>query len=653
MDATIAALGGRGHAPMLLGLDRGKPMHSAGCRNSGDGSADKEGEMRLADYLIQRVADLGVKHIFTVPGGGAMHLDDALGCSNELTFVCNLHEQASAIAAEAYARVTNGLGVALVTTGPGGTNALTGVAGAWLESTPCLIISGQVKRADMMGDSGVRQLGSQEVDVVSLASPITKYAVTVMDPGTIRYHFEKAVYLATTGRPGPVWLDIPLDVQAANVEPSSLQGFDASEVPGAELDGDRLAHEVAETIALLNDAERPVMLIGNGVRLAGAQELLLEAVDLLGIPVLTTWMGADLLWEDHPLFFGKPGTVASRGANFTLQNADLLLSVGARLDFAVTGYAQDQCARAARKVVVDVDVAEIRKLSMYVDVPVCADAKDFLGGLLRRREDLTSKDRADWMARCTTWKVSYPVVLPEYWEQTDRVNTYVFASVLAEELAEDDLIIPGSSGVGIDTFWLTFTVKRGQRLFSTGGLGAMGFGLPASIGGCLASGGKRTVSVDGDGGFQLNIQELATLERLGLPVKIFILNNQGYASIRSMQRNHFDGRLMGCDATSGLGLPSLAAVGAAYGLSVSRISEHAQLRNGIRDVLGHPGPVLCEVLVAPDQPVGPRVSSSVRADGSMFSRPLEDLWPFLEREELQANMLIPMIEDDGEAGGRP
>jgi acetolactate synthase I/II/III large subunit len=600
--------------------------------------------VRLADYLMARVAGLGVKHVFTLPGGGAMHLDDALGTNPDLEFVCNLHEQACAIAAEAYARVTNVLGVALVTSGPGGTNALTGVAGAWLESTPCLIISGQVKRADLMGDCGVRQLGSQEINIVSLAGPITKYAVTVTDPASIRYHFEKAVYLAGSGRPGPVWLDIPLDVQAAEVEPATLRGFEQParlDEPGQE----PLGGQVAQTIELLNAAQRPVLLVGNGVRLAGAQNALLQAVDLLDIPVLTTWMGADLLWEDHPLFFGKPGSVASRGANFTLQNADLLLSVGARLDFAVTGYAQEECARAARKVVVDVDAAEIGKLRMHVDVPVCADGLAFLSALLQRGGDLRPVDRSDWVGRCRTWKENYPIVQPEYWEQPDKVNTFVFSSVLAEELAADDLIVPGSSGVAIDTFWLAFRIKRGQRLFSTGGLGAMGFGIPAALGACLASGRKRTVSVDGDGGFQLNIQELATVARLGLPITYFVLNNDGYASIRSMQRNHFEGRLMGCDASSGLGLPVLTDVGSAYGLAVSRISDHAHLRSGIRAALDTPGPALCEIVAAPDQAIGPRVSSTVTADGAVVSRPLEDLWPLLPRDELRANMLIPISDD--------
>jgi acetolactate synthase I/II/III large subunit len=609
--------------------------------------------MRLADYVMQRVAEAGVGHVFMVPGGGAMHLVDALGRREDIEFVCTLHEQAAAIAAEAYARVTNNLGVVLVTTGPGGTNALTGVAGAWLESTPCLIISGQVKRADLKGALGVRQLGPQELDVVSLAAPITKYAATVLDPLMIGYELDKAVHLARAGRPGPVWLDIPLDVQAAQVDPSALRRYHEPETGDPSRDERILSEQVEKAIDLLNAAERPVLLVGNGVRIAGAGSALLQLVDVLDLPVLTTWMGADLLWETHPRFFGKPGTVASRGANFALQNADLLVSIGARLDSSVTGFDQSQCARAAAKVIVDIDRAEIEKLRMRVDVPVCADALAFIDGVLRRKPSIRSSDRREWLRRCAEWKEKYPVVAPEFLEQTGHVNTYVFASVLADELAGDDLIIPGSSGVGIDTFWLAFSVKHGQRLFSTGGLGAMGFGLPAAIGGCLAAGRTRTISVDGDGGFQLNIQELQTVVRLGLPVKLFVLSNEGYASIRAMQNNHFAGRLVGCDASSGLTLPDLTKLGPAYGIQTFSINENADLREGIRRVLREPGPVLCEVVVAPDQAIGPRVSSAVRADGGMVSRPLEDLWPFLDREELRANMLIPTLDEGEESAGRP
>jgi acetolactate synthase I/II/III large subunit len=598
--------------------------------------------MRLADYVMQRVAEAGVGHVFMVPGGGAMHLNDALGLRKDLQFVSTLHEQAAAIAAEAYARVTNNLGVALVTTGPGGTNAITGVAGAWLESTPCLILSGQVKRADLKGSLGVRQLGPQEVDIVSIVTPITKYAVTVMDPLSIGYEMDKALHLARTGRPGPVWLDIPLDVQGAQIDPAVLERYDAGSAKPLSAD---VADQIERTIDLLNAAERPVLLVGNGVRLAGAGDAMLRLVDALDIPVLATWMGADLLWETHPRYFGKPGTVASRGANYTLQNADLLLSIGARLDVPVTGFDRTQFARAAQVVVVDIDPTEINKLGAVVDLPICADAGAFISGVLERSGTIAAVDRTAWLERCTDWKTRYPVILPEYWERADFVNTYAFSSVLADELDGNDLIIPGSSGVGIDTFWLAFAVKQGQRLFSTGGLGAMGFGLPASIGGCLASGRKRTISVDGDGGFQLNIQELETVVRLDLPIKFFVINNDGYASIRASQNNHFHGNLVGSDASSGLTLPDLMKIGAAYGIATERITENAGLKAGIRAALDRPGPVLCEVVVAPDQAIGPRVSSALRPDGSIVSRPLEDLWPFLERDELRANMLIPTIDE--------
>jgi len=601
--------------------------------------------MKLSDYVFRFIADLGVKHVFMVPGGGAMHLNDSLGKYPELEYVCNLHEQASAIAAEAYARVTNLLGVALVTTGPGGTNAITGVAGAWLESTPCLIISGQVKRADMKGELQIRQRGPQELDIISIVKSITKYAVTVTDPTSIRYHLEKAVALATSGRKGPVWLDIPLDVQAASIEPDSLPGFNRGEMETSETIQPTLAKQVEETIKLLNHAERPVLLVGNGVRSAGADELILKLVDMLGIPVLTTWMGIDLISDECPFFFGKPGTVASRSSNFIVQNSDCLISIGARLDFAVTGFDQTRFARLAKKIVVDIDAGELRKLNMTVEVSVCADARAFIREMLDNRSSIQPRDRKPWLSRCSEWKAKYPVVLPEYWQQEKTVNVYVFASILADELTKDDLLIPGSSGADIDKFWISYRVKTGQRLFSTGGLGAMGFGVPASIGGCLASGRKRTITVDGDGGLQLNIQELETIARLKLPIKFFVLNNQGYASIRSSQRTHFNGHLVGCGPSSGLTFPNTLKIAAAYGIESMRISNQSNLRETIQTVLQMPGPVVCDVMTDPDQMVAPRVSSYVREDGSMVSRPLEDLWPFLDRSEFLSNMLIPPISE--------
>jgi acetolactate synthase-1/2/3 large subunit len=602
--------------------------------------------VKLSDYVIKFIADQGVKHVFMLPGGGAMHLVDSLGRCKDMEFICNLHEQACAIAAEAYARVTNNIGVALVTTGPGGTNAITGVAGAWLASTPCLIVSGQVKRSDLKGNLPVRQIGPQELDIVSIVKPITKYAVTVTDPATIRYHLEKAVTLAKSGRKGPVWIDVPLDVQAAQIETDALEGFDAMETAGHKGDGLlRLSEQVRQTIHFLNQTSRPVLLAGNGVHYSGAKADFSQLIDILGIPVLTTWAGSDLLADEHPLFFGKPGTLASRGANFTMQNSDCLLSIGARLDFDVTGFNQANFARAARKIMVDIDPAEIRKVRMTVDVPVCADAGAFIGEIIKQKKLIKDRDRSEWLLRCKEWKCKYPVVLPEYWEQNKYVNSYVLTALLSEELTGDDLIIPGSSGAGIDTFWMSFKTKAGQRAFSTGGLGAMGFGIPASIGGCLASDRKRTITVDGDGGFHMNAQEMETVKRLDLPIKYFVLNNQGYASIRNMQRNHFRGHLVACDASSGLSLPDTVRVATAYGITATRLLDHTHLREHIREVLETSGPVVCEVMVDPDQPIAPRVSSAVKADGSMVSKPLEDLWPFLERKEFLGNMIIPPLEE--------
>lgn len=599
---------------------------------------------KLSDYVVQFVADQGVRHVFMLPGGGAMHLDDSLGRCARLNVVCNLHEQACSIAAEAYARVAGNLGVAVVTSGPGGTNSITGLAGAWLESTPVLFISGQAKRADLTRDLGVRQLGAQELNIVRIVESLTKYAITVTEPEQIRYHLEKAITLACRGRPGPVWLDIPLDVQAAPIDPDRLFSFDAGELQPVGEPAAQVRAKARQTVELLNRSVRPVLLVGNGIHCAHAEGELRTLIDSLGIPVLRTWIGADLLADDHPLCMGKPGTVAPRGANFVLQNSDLLIAIGARLDFAVTGYDRTQFARGARKVVVDVDPAELRKLGIGIDVSVEADAGEFLRALLDAAASVRACDRSAWLERCRVWKQRYPVVLPEYRESGDFINTYVFTAILSQEMTEGELIVPGSSGAAIDTFWLALELKASQRAIATGGLGAMGFGLPAAIGGCLACGGKRTISVDGDGGFQMNIQELATVARLGLPIKFFVLNNNGYASIRASQRNYFK-QLVACDPDSGLVLPDVCRVAQAYGVATRRIRGQQTLRADIRAVLASPGPVVCEVMVSPDQPIGPRISSSVRPDGSMVSRPLEDLFPFLEREEFRSNMIIPPLPE--------
>lgn len=596
--------------------------------------------MRVADYVFEFIAQQGVDHVFFLPGGGAMHLNNALLRQTRLTAVSMLHEQGAAIAAEGYARTSGRFGACLTTSGPGATNAITGLAGAWFESTPVMFVSGQVKRSDLKGDSGLRQLGTQELDIVSVVSPISKYAVCVMDPKQVRYELEKALHIMLAGRKGPVWIDIPLDVQATEIDPQTLTGYSADASTGVALPD---AAQLASLTQRLETAERPVLLVGNGIHGAGAQPAMRRLIEQLGIPTMTTWIAADLLEYDHPLYFGRCGTVASRGANFTVQNADLVIAIGCRMDFSITGFNRAHFARAADVVVVDIDAAEIEKLGDMPDQAFVCDAGAFIDGLLATTQSL-SLDYSAWRTRCTGWKNKYPVVLPEYHESKGFVNSYVFTEMLCESLQGDDMIIPGSSGASIDTFWVSARLKRGQRAVATGGLGSMGYGLPAAIGGCLGGNRRRTISVDGDGGFVMNIQELEVARRLQLPIKYFVLNNNGYASIRASQSGYFK-ETIGCDPVSGLTLPDIGALAEAFGLPVLRVSDPSQLQDVINQALEMPGPVVCEVMVQPDQAIGPRITSRIGQNGVMVSSPLEDLFPFLDRDELAANMLIPMVSE--------
>jgi acetolactate synthase-1/2/3 large subunit len=600
--------------------------------------------IKLSHYVVDFIARQNVKHVFMLSGGGAMHLNDSLGRCPGVKYVCNLHEQACAIAAEAYSRVTNRLSAAMVTTGPGGTNAVTGVAGAWLDSTPVIFISGQVKRADMKRDSGVRILGVQEIDIVSIVSSITKYAVTIDDPATIRYHLEKAVYLALSGRRGPVWIDIPLDVQAAQIEPDILAGFTPDDEPDKAKAAQHLHQEVGQLVKMFNQARRPVLLAGNGIRAAGAEKLFLEVVETLGIPVLATRLGCDLIFDAHRLSFGRPGSLAPRGANFTLQNSDLFLVLGSRVDMAMTGYSHERMARAAVKIMVDIDPAEIRKMKTPIHLPIVADAKAFLEELKAQAGAVHGQNWQPWVQKCQEWKERYPLVLPEHRNLPNQLSMYQFSEALSDELAPGDVIAAGSSGFAVEIFLLCLRIKPGQRCFNNHGTGSMGFALPAALGAAVAAGGRRTICFDGDGGFQMNIQELATVERLRLPIKFFVANNDGYASIRASQSTYFK-QLTGADRTSGVTLPDLGAVTRAYGLPFVRIADKADLNRQIRAVLEMDGPVVCEVMVAPNEERIPRASSYIRADGSMGSKPLEDLYPFLDRAEFNQNMLVPPIEE--------
>jgi acetolactate synthase I/II/III large subunit len=604
---------------------------------------------RVSDYVVSFIAGRGVKHVFLVTGGGAMHLNDSLARCAAIEPVCNSHEQASAMAAEVYGKATNNLGAAIVTTGPGGTNAVTGVAGAWLDSTPCLFVSGQVKRPDRMFDAqgrplGMRQLGVQEVDIVSIVKPITKYAVTVLDPATIRYHLEKAVFLARSGRPGPVWIDIPLDVQASPIDPETLAGFDPSEL-GAPPPIAHLARQVDALVDALNKSARPLLFAGNGIRLARAEREFGELIRLLKIPVVATWCAADLISSEDPLYVGRPGSVASRGANFALQNCDFLLAIGVRLDFAITGYAPQNLAREAQKVMVDIDPAELAKLAPHIQTPIQADARAFICEMLAQRARVLQPDRTAWKARCERWKTRYPVVTAEHRDPKTQVSIYHLAEIIGAETTSDDVMVSGSSGSGIEIFLLACPTRTGQRIYHTAGLGSMGYAIPSSIAACLAAGRHRTVCVDGDGGFQFNIQELETIARMQLPIKFFVLNNDGYASIRASQTSYFGRPSIGCDARTGLTIPDLSKIAGSYGLQSAIIADQSNLRRDVRRVLEMAGPVVCDVRVIPDEVRAPRLSSVQRADGSFVSKPLEDLWPFLDREEFLSNMIVRPVPE--------
>jgi acetolactate synthase-1/2/3 large subunit len=609
--------------------------------------------MKLSDYVMKFVADLGVKHVFLVTGGGAMHLNQSLGAEGRITAVCNSHEQASAICAEGYAKATNGLGVCMVTTGPGGTNAVTGVAGAWLDSTPTLFISGQVKRPDRMFDAlsgrplGMRQLGVQEVDICSIVAPITKYAVTVLEPADIRYHLEKAAFLALHGRPGPVWIDIPLDVQASPIDEHQLRAFDAAELlhSGFITGSDDAPSAAAAALQAFRRCERPLLFAGNGIRLARAEKEF-EALRLrLGVPTVATWCAADLVPSDSATYVGRPGSVAARGANFALQNCDFLLAIGVRLDFAITGYAPQNLAREAYKVVVDIDAAELGKLQGHLQQPVCCDAKRFLSALLEQLDEADASRFRPWLDRCAEWKTRYPVVTAEHRRTDTLVSVFNLAEILGQQVKPHDRLVVGNSGSAIEIYLLACPTLHSQRLYHTAGLGAMGYAIPMAIAVAIANPGREVIAVDGDGGFMFNIQELETIHRLQLPIKFFVLNNDGYSSIRASQTAYFGKATIGADSRTGLTIPDLSKVGASYGLSTHVIRDQQDLRGEVCRVLDMPGPVVCDVRVLPDELRAPRLQSHQRPDGSFVSKPLEDLYPFLPRDEFLANMIVKPLPE--------
>ena len=597
--------------------------------------------IKLSDYLARRVAELGVTHVFLVTGGGAMHLDDSFGGRDDLEYVCCHHEQACAIAVEGYARVRGGIGCAVVTTGPGGTNTITGVLGQWHDSVPALYLSGQVRYDTTVASTGqpLRQLGDQEADIVTLVSSITKYAVMVSDPSTIRYHFDRAVHLALSGRPGPVWLDIPVNVQAAMIDEGSLQGYDPSEdAPEADFDHELVASQIDELVERLKTAERPVILGGSGVRIGGALDAFHRVIDTLGVPVTTAWNSHDLLWEDHPLYAGRPGTVGDRTGNLAVQNADLLIVLGCRLNVRQIGYNFAAWANHAFQVVVDIDAEELKKPTIHPHMPVHADAAFFLGELEKRLAGVELPDRSEWVEWCLERRRRYPVCLPEYLERDEPVNPYVFVDVLSDHLAEDDVIVTANGAACVVGFQ-GLKLKRGQRLIGNSGTASMGYDLPAAEGAAVAH-GDRVICLAGEGSIQMNIQELQTMVTNHLPVKIFVFENGGYLSIRQTQDNLFGGHYVGEAPRSGVGFPDMVRLADAYGIPARRVSTHAGLAETIDWALGIDGPALVDVMMDPAQNFSPKSQAQKLPDGTLVSKPLEDLWPFLPEAEQATNMLV-------------
>lgn len=613
---------------------------------------------KVAQIIADFMAEKGVSHIFTVTGGGAMHLNDAFGHHPNLNCIYNHHEQACSIAAEGYARFSGKIACVCVTSGPGGTNAITGVLGGWQDSVPMFVVSGQVKRITTTEytDVPLRQLGDQEFQITDCVANMTKYAVMLTNAEEVLYHLEKAWFLANHGRKGPVWLDVPLDIQAAEVDEDTLRHFDEKEERNADFwketaqakntklqqvlsaDAPEWKDEyVGQVIEALKKAKRPVILAGTGIRLADAREELLEFIDALKIPVVTAWNAHDLLWEGHPYDCGRPGTVGTRGGNFVIQSADLVIILACRMNIRMISYQWEHFAKDAVKIWVEIDNNELCKPTIEPEVPIHADVKEFLVNInneIKKRSFICDSMQADWLSWCKNVQKQYPAVKQEFYE-TDKLNPYVFIKELTHRLSEDTAVVCGNGSACVITFQAA-EIKKGQRYFTNSGCAAMGYGFPAAIGVAVQGGMKNTVCIDGDGSFQMNIQELQTVVQNELPVKIVILNNNGYHSIRQTQTNLFKGReLVGVSQSNGISFPDLEKLAYAYGIPYVRIANINDCGSKLEDALAANGPIIIEAVVDEKQNFEPKLSSKVLPDGTMVSPPIDDMYPFLEREEYE------------------
>lgn len=609
-------------------------------------------KIRLADYVADFLVEHGVTDAFSVVGGGAMHLNDALGHKDGLKVTYNHHEQACAIAAEAYARLDNKIAAVCVTTGPGGTNALTGVVGGWLDSIPMFIISGQVRYdttaryALQYTETPLRAMGDQEYDIVKSVEPMTKYATMIEDPKQIRYALEKAWHLATTGRPGPVWIDIPVNFQGGYIETEELEGYDPSEddallPPPVD---ESIIEKVLEKIA---NAKRPVLHAGYGIRLSGGYEAFRRVADKLNIPVVTYWNAIDLIEDEHPLYVGRAGNMGDRPGNWAIQNADLVVAIGTRISIRQVGYNWKTWARAAEVIMVDIDQAELKKPTLHVEMPVWADAKDFLEKMDKAIDKTPVHAGGEWLAACQSWKKNYPVVQPKQWEENgSTANVYAFVKYMSSRLPENSLTAV-SNGACCVVGHQTYEIKKGSRFANNSAIASMGYGLPAAIGTCIGGNRRETICLEGDGSIMMNLQELQTILTNKLPIKIFLINNSGYHSIRITQSNLFsEHSKIGIGEESGdLSFPDFKKLSEAFGYPYYSARSNKEMKEVVDQVLSLDGPVFCEIFTDTEQRWEPKSSTKRLEDGTLVSPPLEDLAPFLPREELKEIMFIPLMED--------
>ena len=604
-------------------------------------------KVKVSDYIAEFMAQKGITNVFTVCGGGSMHMNDSFGHHPKLHCIYNHHEQASAIAAEGYARIHNKPAICCVTSGPGAINALNGVVGAYQDSIPMLVFSGQTKTTltIRLNHLPLRSLGNQEVDIVPALTNLVKYAVMVERKEQIRYVLERAYAEATTGRMGPAWVDIPLDIQGSYVDPDELVGYEGMAPDMRLFPAPKLAKTAQAVIEKLKTAKRPVIYAGNGIRLSGGVELLRSMVHELGIPVVTCWDSIDVMPTDDRYYCGRGGNMGDRAGNFAVQNSDLLICIGTRLNIYQVGFDVNLWARDAYVVVDDIDADELRKPIMRADLPVCADASDFMNALVKAYRESPCKEKGDWVDQCVRWKEKYPVVREEQKEQKDICNVYAFIDALSRGLPENAVTVVANGSASV-VGSAAYYIKAHDRFIMNCALSSMGYDLPAAIGACVANDYKDVVCIAGDGSIQMNLQELQTIVTNKLPIKIFVINNAGYHQMRLTEKNLFKDGMLGVGPETGdLGFPDFEKLAYAYGIPYTSIHTNPELRGGIQKALQAPGYRMCEVYVDTIQKFEPKSATMKRPDGSLVSPPLEDLAPFISREELAENMYIPMMED--------